>query len=236
MRTAHRLFLCGIYGFCTLIVAAALPTAVPAAPAPGPRLGPCEQALLLARENDHTKAIELYTTCLNTKGLSDVVRGGVLVNRGNSYKRIGRSVQALADFSQAILLDPTNTMAYNNRGNVLRSENRLAEAIEDFTKAIELSPRNTMIYNNRANAYKSMGEYGKAAADMDKAVELNPSNAISYYNRACLESVRKNAAAACEWLDKAVRKGFVEYELMGADKDLENIRGSKCYQRIVEKK
>ena len=187
----------------------------------------------LLKQNELEKAIEQFTLCLNVAELSDPVRAGVLISRGNAYRISGQAELALADFTGAIALDPTNAVAYNNRGNMLKSAARYREAIADFTKAIELSPRNTMVYNNRGNAYKGMGQYDKAVADLDKAIELNPANAVSYYNRACLESVRKDTAAACEWLGKAMEKGFDEKELIRADKDLDNIRGAACYEKLL---
>jgi tetratricopeptide (TPR) repeat protein len=221
---------------CAIIVAAlCIPAGVTAAPA-DPAADTCLRGAELAKNNEYRQAIEQYTICLNGKELSDVVRAGVLVDRGNAYSKTGDPDRAIADFTQAIKVDPVSAVAYNNRANALRNKKRFAEALEDFSKALELSPMNTMVYNNRANTYKSLGKYDKAAADLDKAIELNPSNAVSYYNRACLESVRKNTASACDWLDKAIGKGFVEYDVIRADKDLENIRGDACYEKLLKGK
>lgn len=196
---------------------------------------PCVRAVELSQQNDHAKAIEQFTFCLNGAGLTDEMRAGVLVDRGNSYNKTEQPELAIHDFSQAIKLNPQSSVAFNNRGNTLKNRGRYQEALADFTKALELAPMNTMIYNNRANAYKAMGKYDQAAADLDKAVELQPSNAISFYNRACLESVRKKTAAACDWLGKAMEKGFTEKAVIRADRDLENIRGSACYEKLLGK-
>jgi tetratricopeptide (TPR) repeat protein len=196
----------------------------------------CLRAAEFSKANEHAKAIEQYTFCLNGAGLSDQERAGVLVDRGNSYNKTGQTDRAITDFSQAIQLNPSSSVAYNNRGNALKTKGRYDEALTDFSRALALAPMNTMIYNNRANTYKAMGKYDQAVVELDKAVELQPSNAITYYNRACLESVRKNTTAACEWLGKAIDKGFFEKELIQADRDLDNIRGAACYEKLLRRK
>ena len=224
--------------FCLLVFAAmlCLPSVAPAA-SPGPPLvDACLRAVELAKSTEQQKAIEQFTICLDQPGLADEVRAGILVDRGNSYNNTGQPDLAITDFSRAIKLDPANSVALNNRGNTLKSRGRHDEALTDFAKALKLAPTNTMIYNNRANTYKAMGQYGRAAADLDKAIELDPSNPITYYNRACLESARKKTAAACDWLTKAINKGFDERELIRADKDLDNIRGTACFEEALKKK
>jgi len=224
--------------FCLLVFVATmcLPNIAPAASPGAPLVDACLQAVELAKSTDQQKAIEQFTICLNQPGLSSQIRAGILIDRGNSYNKTGQSDLAIVDFSKAIKLDPASSMAYNNRGNTLKGRGRQDEALADFAKALKLTPMNTMIYNNRANTYKAMGQYDKAVADLDRAIELNPSNAITYYNRACLESARKNTAAACDWLSKAIVKGFNEQELIRADKDLDSIRGTACYEDALKKK
>jgi tetratricopeptide (TPR) repeat protein len=204
--------------------------------ATAPSANACLQAGELVKLNELGRAIELYTLCLNTAGLTDEVRAGVLIDRGNAYNAAEQGDLALADFTRAVGLDPKNSIAYNNRGNALKRKGRYDEAIADFTRAVELAPLNTMIYNNRANAYKHKGLYDRAVADLDKAIELNSANAVSYYNRACLEAERKNTAAACDWLGKAMDRGFDEKALIQADRDLDNIRGAACYRKLMERK
>ena len=45
--------------------------------------------------------------------------------------------------------------------------------------------------------------------------------------------MRKETAAACGYLQKAVEKGYEDWEGMKGDDSLDNIRGSDCYKAIV---
>ena len=53
---------------------------------------------------------------------------------------------------------------------------------------------------------------------------------------ACIESLRKNTAKACEWLEKSIAKGYSEWEQIKKDTDMDNIRTNECYKRIMEGK
>ena len=44
-------------------------------------------------------------------------------------------MRAIADFTQAILLDPSYVEAYNNRGLTHQAQGRRTDAIADFLKA-----------------------------------------------------------------------------------------------------
>jgi tetratricopeptide (TPR) repeat protein len=47
----------------------------------------------------------------------------------------------MADYNQAIQLNPNNARAYRNRGNAKRNKGDLDGAIADFNRAIELNAK-----------------------------------------------------------------------------------------------
>ena len=49
--------------------------------------------------------------------------------------------QAIADYTQAIALDPKYAVAYNNRGIAYCDKGDLDQAIADYTQAIALDPK-----------------------------------------------------------------------------------------------
>jgi tetratricopeptide (TPR) repeat protein len=53
---------------------------------------------------------------------------------------MGRHEEAIADFTRAIGLDPSDAWAVGSRGEVYKAMGRHEEAIADFTRAIELDP------------------------------------------------------------------------------------------------
>lgn len=63
---------------------------------------------------------------------------------------------ALADFEQALKLDPKLAAAYDGRGQVYAAQEKFVDAHEDFSKAIELNPKLPSAYRNRAENLSSV--------------------------------------------------------------------------------
>ena len=82
--------------------------------------------------------------------------------------------EAIAEYGQAIRLDPEATVAYYNRGVAYQEQLQFQLAIEDYNDAIRLDPSYFDAYNNRGGAYIALGEYGRALQDLDLAIRLNP--------------------------------------------------------------
>ncbi|MDJ0661873.1 MAG: tetratricopeptide repeat protein, partial [Crocosphaera sp.] len=61
-------------------------------------------------------------------------------NHGVNYSNLEEYQKAIADFTQAIELNPNYAEAYNNRGNAYGNLEEYQKAIADFTKTIELNP------------------------------------------------------------------------------------------------
>ena len=105
------------------------------------------------------------------------------IRRGSRYHDAGAYTEAVAEYTQAIALDPKNAAAYNNRGIAYRNLGKYAEAIADYTQAITLDPKYAVAYNNRGAAYDDLGKYAEAIADYTQAIALAPKLAAAYNNR-----------------------------------------------------
>jgi lipoprotein NlpI len=104
-------------------------------------------------------------------------------NRGNAYRAKGDFDRALADYNQAISLDPRYEFAYNGRGNVYSYKGDLDRALADYNQAITLDPKDALAYNGRGNVYRAKGDSGRAIADYNRAITLNPKFAFAYSGR-----------------------------------------------------
>ena len=78
----------------------------------------------------------------------------------------------MAEFAQAILLNPQYAVAYYNRGNSLFKLGRYQDAIVDYTQAIRLNPRYGSAYNNRGITYRQLGRLIEAERDSAMAKSL----------------------------------------------------------------
>ena len=103
---------------------------------------------------------------------------------------------AIADYDQAIRLDPKFAIAYNNRGNARKAKGDLDGAIADYDQAIRLNPKYATAYYNRGLARKAKGNLDGAIADYDQAIRLDPKNATAYYNRGLARKAKGNLDGA----------------------------------------
>ena len=97
-------------------------------------------------------------------------------NRGISYARKGQYDRAIADYDQAIKINPRDAMVYYNRGLAYHNKGQYDRAIADYTKAIEINPRDAMVYTNRGIAYEEKKLRDKAIADYRAALKVAPSS------------------------------------------------------------
>jgi tetratricopeptide (TPR) repeat protein len=91
---------------------------------------------------------------------------------GYSAYRKGDADKAIAQYTEAIRLDPKLTGAYYNRGFAYDKLGEHDKAIADFSEAIRLNPRDAGAYYNRGIAYQKKGDYGRAQGDFDQARTL----------------------------------------------------------------
>lgn len=104
----------------------------------------------------------------------------VFIRHGNTHFYMGEYDDAIADFSEAIRLDPANAEALVNRAGVrnyaLGDHER---AIADYDTVIRLDPSWPLVFTARAFAYVGVGQFGRAIGDCDRALRLNPKNNLA---------------------------------------------------------
>jgi tetratricopeptide (TPR) repeat protein len=126
---------------------------------------------------------------------------------------------AITAFTEAILLNPKDAVAYGNRGIAYRHKAKYDEAIADYTEAIRLNPKDAKAYNNRGLAYHALGMNGntgafdKAVADFTEYIRLDPKNAKAYKNRGF--SYHERGLASEETGDLAMFMELVDRDNMG---------------------
>jgi len=96
---------------------------------------------------------------------------------------LGDKQGAIADYNQAIAINPQDADAYNNRGAAKSDLGDKQGAIADYNQAIAINPQDAIAYNNRGAAKSDLGDKQGAIADYNQAIAINPQYADAYYNR-----------------------------------------------------
>lgn len=125
--------------------------------------------------------------------------------RGNAKKRLGKTVEATADFDAAIKIDPDNASTFNNRGTAKFELEDIEGAFDDFDEAIRLNPNYPEALNNRGNVKMTWGDYPSAILDFDEAIRLKPDYADAFNNRGNAKDELKKHLEAIADYDEALR-------------------------------
>jgi serine/threonine protein kinase/Tfp pilus assembly protein PilF len=88
---------------------------------------------------------------------------------------------ALAQFQEAIALDPSDGTALRRAAAVARTQGRLDEALQLCLAAIARDPLDTWDYLHLGNIRYRKGEFAEAAAAYRKVIDLNPSLMAAHF-------------------------------------------------------
>ena len=98
--------------------------------------------------------------------------------RGVGYYTKGDLDSAIADFNQALQIDPKFANAYSTRGEIYEAKGDLDSAIADFSRAIQIDPNNIDYLNDRCWGRAFAGrDLSQALDDCNQALRLRPNNA-----------------------------------------------------------
>ncbi|WP_193376343.1 tetratricopeptide repeat protein [Bradyrhizobium sp. YR681] len=103
--------------------------------------------------------------------------------RGRIALRHGDFRRAIADFDEAINLNPNRASLYRDRALARWQSGDLALAIEDYDEAIAHDPKLSAPYHQRGLALAAAGDLDRAILSYNTAVRLDPSNAQARLDR-----------------------------------------------------
>ena len=129
----------------------------------------------------------------------------IYVSRGVEYKSKRGLDRAIADFDQAIQLDPKNTDVYTVRGMAWEAKGDFDRAMADFDQAIRLDPKNTDAYTVRGMAWDAKGDLDRAIADYDQTIRIDPKNTRAYTVRGVAWAAKGDLDRAIADYDQAIR-------------------------------
>jgi uncharacterized protein len=113
---------------------------------------------------------------------------------GNKKEEEGETLEAIDNYSQAIVLNPQYAQAYEKRAQLKQTKlNDFRGALADLDRAIVLNAKNTELYYSRARLKsEKLKDFRGALSDFNQIVKLNPNDATVYSNRGVLQNEKLN--------------------------------------------
>lgn len=159
-----------------------------------------------------------------------------LVARG--LARLGTDLAgAVADFDAALALNPRSLAAMQNKAHALSKQGKNGDAVRVLDALLELYPDYVPARAGRGLMHARLGHEKEAVADAEEALRRDPAPANAYQLAgvyAQLDKVRTGARAeAIRLLTASLRGGF-GHEYIEADKDLDPLRGTPEFKRVLD--
>ena len=153
----------------------------------------------------YERAYKLTSTAKTFEDYSKIIQlcKGALVNESNEklalyYRQLmswacnrrgevladqNRNEEALADFEDAINLNPQRWQALHNRAVCYAMQGDYERALADFDRTIEIKPDYANARFNRGEIYYEQGEYRRAIDDYNQAIRLSPRDSAAFNSR-----------------------------------------------------
>lgn len=122
------------------------------------------------------ETIASFTKVINSGRLQNSALAEVYRERGIHYAELGHYNEAVADFTQAVKLNPKYVTAFIGRANAYAKLEQYKAAYQDFATAQQLSPKNTAIYVMRGSLNFLLGRFKDAIADYRYYLSLKPTD------------------------------------------------------------
>jgi tetratricopeptide (TPR) repeat protein len=146
------------------------------------------------------EAVAFFTEAIQTRPTN-----AAYLQRAAAHQLTGDLKAAIVDCGEAIVLTPTDYVAFNNRGFIHDLAKDYDRAVADFTETIRIKPDCAEAFLNRGNVWSHMKEYDKAVADFSEAIRLRPASWRAYNNRGMAWRAKKDVDKALPDFSEAIR-------------------------------
>jgi Tfp pilus assembly protein PilF len=137
------------------------------------------------------------TRLITAKKLGGADLGQAYVSRAVGYGRFRGDLDlAIADYSEAIRLDPTIVAAYAGRGVSYVRKGNVDLAFKDLNEGLRRNPNNSAVHNGLGTYHLAKGEYDSALVEFNTAIRLQPQYLYAYRYRAEAYEGKGDLAAA----------------------------------------
>ncbi len=129
----------------------------------------------------------------------------IYTNRGLGYEQKGEHDKAIADYNEAIRLDPRNLEARYERAAAYDNKGEHDKAIAEFTATMQLDPKYSPAVSGRGFAYLNKSDVDKAIADFNSALRLDGNNSQAFFGRGAALAGKGDDGKAIADFNEALR-------------------------------
>ena len=153
--------------------------------------------------------------------------------RGWIYELMGNDDAAMANYNQGIEVDDTYAYIYLMRGEQYLKMGETELAMADFERVLEFDTEVTD-GSCRHFALHFLGHDTEAIEWMERIIETDPYKPGYSYDEACLYARMGNVERALDALRMALYYGYKSKAHIENDDELDPIRHTEAYQRLME--
>jgi tetratricopeptide (TPR) repeat protein len=124
---------------------------------------------------------------------------------GLAFQQAGRNEEAIAQYEEALRLEPSHPLVLTNLGNVFRQLGDLEKARALLEEVVALRPAAAEAHLNLGNVHLDRGDIEEADRCYRRALELDRESAAVWYNWAKCHEKRGRFGAAAAAYAEAVR-------------------------------
>ena len=111
---------------------------------------------------------------------------------------------ALANYNEAIALNPHLDKAFHKRGRTYYEIGNNQDALKDFNKTLHINPDYAKAYLSRGLVRRRLRDYRGAIKDLNQALHFRPNHAKAYINRGLVRYDLKDYEGAIEDYSQAI--------------------------------
>jgi DnaJ family protein C protein 7 len=188
---------------------------------------------VLYNQGENEKAIQSFRmACSCDPDFKDAIKWLRIVQKldrmkeeGNSAFKAGRLEPAIAKYTEALEIDPSNrslnAKLLQNRAQCKIKLRKYEDAISDAERAVSLDPGYTKARKTKANALGQSGKWEDAVKEWKSIQELDPED----------RTIQKEIRKAELELKKSQRKDY--YKIMGVEKDAGPDEIKRAYRKMA---
>ncbi|MDQ5827699.1 MAG: tetratricopeptide repeat protein [Chloroflexota bacterium] len=164
---------------------------------------------------EYDLAIADYTTLLEIDpGNAATIyyyRGHAYFAKSNAGDCSASVDKAIADFKQAIELDPDYLDAHLSLGDVSKCKGDYSQALKSYARVLEIDAEYATAYFQRGMVYESKEDWAKAINEFNKYIALVPDDAQGYVERGLSDYHLGNYKSAIADLTQGIRLDGTHY-------------------------